>query len=179
MKTPAKKAVLNVIIATAFAVLIFIGLLTLFQIRNQGDIIKVQNDAIKTQADIIREQTDINQRFFRCLVLIPPNEARTPKERVKLVDRCAKESKLPPDSSEKTSNADDQDTEDKAQANQPQAVANTQPQPTVSPSVQEDPDPTDPPPTDPDPDPAQQSLTEMLTKVSDRVRRMVSPLLPL
>jgi hypothetical protein len=65
-------------------------------------LVQSQQSSRRTEklSEEIKEQTDINQRFFRCLVLIPPNAASTPEERVKLVDKCATESRVSPTTSQ-------------------------------------------------------------------------------
>lgn len=98
MRAPAKKAILNVIIVSAIGAILLICVFILAQIREH-------NIAIQQQQVIIREQTDITQRFIRCLVLIPGSSIRTPRERARAIDACARESRLPKDRTNPTGEA--------------------------------------------------------------------------
>lgn len=81
MKADTKRAIYNAVVIAGIATILLMVVIILVQIRNQNNTIK--------------EQTDINQRFFRCLILIPQDVNRTPEQRVELVDKCSVESKLP------------------------------------------------------------------------------------
>lgn len=95
LRAPAKKAIYNVVIAASLGVILFVVVLILAEIREQQQALIKQNETIT-------EQTDINQKFFRCLVLIPIDKDRTPDERVRLVDKCAEQSKIPTASKERS-----------------------------------------------------------------------------
>lgn len=81
MRAPAKKAIINIIIVMSASVVVFSAILIMAQNRNLSQSIK--------------DQTTINQRFFRCLILVPPDPSRTVEQRLSVVDKCAEESRLP------------------------------------------------------------------------------------
>lgn len=148
MRAPAQKALLNVVIATGFGVLLLIGIYNSYQIRKQND--------------TIIEQTDINQRFFRCLILIPPGDFKTPTARIKAVDKCAVESKLPsgksPEPAPTTEDRErfEEEQDPKAEAERPnQSVSRSSTQKT---KPKPKPDPEEP--DNPSPPTVQQLLDE-------------------
>lgn len=153
MRAPAKKALLNIIIAAGFGVMLLIGIYNSVQIQDQNEILIAQNDVIK-------EQTDINQRFIRCLILIPGGQSRTPEERIEAIDKCAIESRLPSgeptspfptnedrenfENQQKSDEEDEVRTHTRPKAQPPAEGANMQPKP-------ESPDKPEPPEQMPEP----------------------------
>lgn len=81
MRAPANKSISNLVIVVASAVVVFIAINILAQIRSLTQDVK--------------SQTTINQKYLRCILLLPPEDFADREKRVVAIDRCAEESTLP------------------------------------------------------------------------------------
>ncbi len=100
MRKPAKQFVSHMVTAISLGLLLLTVVILLTQNRDQSKQIQEQNKIIlevsrqiKEQNEIITRQTDINQKFLKCLVLVPQVPGRSVEERGNLVDQCIKDSK--------------------------------------------------------------------------------------
>lgn len=145
MKAPAKIAILNVITVIALSVMIFVVVLLLAQNR--------------TLTRDIKAQTDINQRYLRCILLIPQEEFKDTEQRVKAIDKCSLESRLPDGQPVgEAPTAEEREQEEVRQENQRSETQPTPAQPNPLPVAQTTPAPQrttqTTAPTEPAPEPS-------------------------
>lgn len=81
MRAPAKDAISHIITVIGVGVIVVVFVALLAQTR--------------TLSENINNQTLINQRYLRCILLIPPEQFRDAESRVAAIDKCAEESRLP------------------------------------------------------------------------------------
>lgn len=81
MRQPVKEAVFHVITVIGIGVIVVVFVALLAQTR--------------TLSKNINNQTLINQRYLRCILLIPPEQFNDAESRVGAIDKCAEESRLP------------------------------------------------------------------------------------
>lgn len=147
-----------VLIMSSILITIVLGAITLDRLQDQ-------NRDLQKQSEIIKEQTDINQRFLRCLILVPAESFKDPVKRVEAVDRCAIESKLPESQNAESSTPTSQQTptnqpEDIPTSNRPTQPKSTPPNRSQTPTSQ---------PSQPTPSEEPGVVTQVLNSVSDAV----------
>lgn len=122
LRKPIRHFVSNIV------TVISIGLILLVII-----IVLAQNRSLSEE---IQQQNKIQQKFLRCLVLIPPDSINTPEQRTQAVDKCVAESRLPDGS---TASEPPAGTEELSIASspegQPETSVNKQPPPTAQPPI--------------------------------------------
>ena len=79
-KNLKKEFAANMVIIVSIVIMVFLAIILLVRLNNVGQDVK--------------KQTEINQRFLRCLILVPPDEYKDREARIKTVDKCTADSKL-------------------------------------------------------------------------------------
>lgn len=102
MTSPPKQFLSHMVTIVSVAVIVLVGIILLADNRRLSqDVKKISQGTQKLAEDNqrlseqIREQTDINQRYLRCILLIPREDFASVETRVEAIDKCARESKLP------------------------------------------------------------------------------------
>lgn len=77
------------------AVILLVGVFQLQRLARVGEDIKRQGVVIQAQNAIIKEQTEINQRYLKCIIILPKESFANTQSRTAALDRCSEESRLP------------------------------------------------------------------------------------